>query len=129
MASAQIKLHVNELAKINAEIKRLSDIIKPLRQRKKQIEDGILQYMQSVGNQGLTSIKLKDMELVTIEKKTRQKLKKDEKENTAVQLLQQSGVANARKMFYSLQEAMKGKEEMTHALKIKDPSKDKTVKY
>ena len=87
MATLKIKSDVNELKKIQDELKRMNEVMKPLRKRKKEIEDNILDYMKTNGKQGLQGIKLNDLEIVAVEKKVHQKLKKSVKENTAVQLL------------------------------------------
>ena len=118
--SSKVKADINELKNINIEIKRLSEQLKPLRERKKQIEANILDYMKSSGQQGLTAIKMNNVEVVTVEKKTREKMSKDEKESTAVQLLQQSGISNAKKTYKDLQEMLKGKEKSMPALKLKE---------
>ena len=118
MATLKIKADVTELKKIQEELKRMGEVMKPLRKRKKEIEENILNYMKSNGKQGLQGIKLNDMEIVAVEKKTHQKLNKSEKESTGVQLLQQSGVTNPRKVYHDLQEMLKGKEDTKQALKM-----------
>lgn len=125
MATLKIKSDVNELKKIQDELKRMNEVMKPLRKRKKEIEDNILDYMKTNGKQGLQGIKLNDLEIVAVEKKVHQKLKKSEKENTAVQLLQQSGVTNPRKLYHDLEEMLKGKEESKQALKMTDKASTK----
>lgn len=118
--TTKIKADVQELTKINQEIKRLAIQMKQLRERKKKIEKDILAYMEQTGNHGLVTIRAKDVEITTAEKKTRQRLSKEEKENTAIQLLQQSGVSNPKKTYRDLQEMLKGKEEIHATLKVKD---------
>jgi hypothetical protein len=121
--ASRIKAEINELKSINKEMKRLCDALKPLRLRKKTIEQNILNYMNSAtagGQKALTTIKMNDIEVVAVEKKCREKLKKDEKETNAINLLQQSGIQNAPKVYKELQEIVKGKENVVHALKMKD---------
>ncbi len=114
------KADVLELKNINNEIKKLTELMKPLKSRKKVLEAQILDYMKSIGDKGLTAIKLTDVEVVAVEKRTHEKMKKDEKENTAVQLLQQSGVQNPRKVFRDMQEMMKGKENVKKSVKLQN---------
>jgi len=118
-AIVAVKADVNELKKIEAEIRRLNDLIKPLRKRKKEIEGKILTFMQSTGQQGLVKLKTNDIEVVAVEKTIRERVTKAEKEATAIQLLQQSGVQNPKKCYRDLQEMLKGKENVTQALKVK----------
>jgi hypothetical protein len=117
MSITKVKQDVSELKKIDIEIKRLSDQLRPLRQRKKEIEEALLTYMQKQGD--VTTIKLNDVELYSIEKTKREKLGKDEKEKTAITLLQQSGVSNPKKTYSDLQEMLKGKESTVPSLKLK----------
>ena len=117
--SSKVKADITELNNINNEIKRLSEQLKPLRERKKTIESNILAYMKTVGEEGCIKIKLNNLEVVTVEKKVREKMSKDEKEQTAVQLLQQTGVNNPKKTYKDLQEMLKGKEKSAPALKVK----------
>ena len=113
----KVKSDINELKKVNAELARLNEQAKPLRQRKKELEANVLQYMQSSKNKG---IQLPDVEVVTVDKVVHEKLGKNEKEYTAVQLLEQSGVNNARKVYQDLQSIVKGKENITQKLKLKE---------
>lgn len=119
-AIARVKADVNELKNITDEINRLNAMLKPLRQRKKQIEEQILQFMERTGNNGLQQIKMNNVELVSVEKKHRERLRKEDKEKSAIELLQQSGIANARRVFNDLKDVMKGQETTTHVLKVKD---------
>ena len=119
MSATKIKADISELKSINNNIQQLSEQLRPLRQRKKQLEESILQYMRSANqDQPINTIKMQDIQIVAVEKKVREKLSKDEKEDTAVKLLQQSGVANARKTFAELQEMMKGEEKTEKKIKV-----------
>ena len=120
MASLKIKADVQELTKINQEIKRLAIQMKQLRERKKKLEQDILTYMENTGQSGLVTIRAKDIEITAAEKRTRQRMSKEEKETTAIQLLQQSGVSNPKKTYRDLQEMLKGKEEIQSTLNVKD---------
>jgi hypothetical protein len=114
--AARIKAEILELKNIGQEIKRLNAVLAPLKQRKKLIETSILTYMKQ-GN-GLTTINLSNVQISSIEKKTRERMTKSEKDGTAIQLLQQSGVANPSKTYRALQEMTKGKQQVTQAIKI-----------
>jgi len=119
MSAAKIKQDVGELKNIDEKLRALHESIRPLRERKKQLEQSILQSMQSQGgSQGLTQIKLPDVEITAVQKKVREKVKKSEKETSAIALLQQSGVKNARNTFKELQQVMKGAEKEVKKLKV-----------
>jgi uncharacterized protein YydD (DUF2326 family) len=123
MATLKLKADINELKNIEQELKRLNELMKPLRIRKKEIESNILKFMEtSNNNQGIAAIKMSDVEVVAVEKKTREKLHKEEKEQHAIQLLKNSGIQNASKVYNDLQELMKGKEHTQNKLKFKDNS-------
>jgi len=127
MSTTKIKADIQELKLLNNSIAKCAEQLREYRQRKKQLEESIFNYMQH-SEQPLNTIKMQDVEIVTIEKKFREKLKKDEKENTAVQLLQQSGVSNPRKTFKDLQEMMKGNEKTQKVLKVMSPAQAANMK-
>jgi hypothetical protein len=125
MSVNRVKADVSELKQINLEIKKLMTLMKPLKERKKLLEAQVLDYMKSVGDQGLKAIKMHDVEVVAVEKKVRERMKKEEKENTAIQLLHQSGVNNARKVYRDMQELTKGKENVKKQIKLQQASGQK----
>ncbi len=114
--AARIKAEITELKNIGQEIKRLNAALVPLRQRKKLLEASILTYMKQ-GN-GLSTINLSNVQISQVEKTTRERMTKSEKDGTAIQLLQQSGVANPTKTYNALKEMTKGKQNVTQAIKL-----------
>ena len=104
--SARIKADITELKNLGLEIKRLNAVLTPLKHRKKILETTILTYMKQ-GN-GLTTINVSNVQISSIEKKTRERMSKSEKDETVIQLLQQSGVVNPSKTYRTLQEMTKG---------------------
>ena len=127
MATLKLKADISELKSIEQELKRLNELMKPLRTRKKEIESNILKFMESSNQQqggvgGIAAIKMSDVEVVAVEKKTREKLHKDEKEQHAIELLKSNGIQNASKVYSDLQEVLKGKEHTQNKLKFKDNS-------
>ena len=125
MAALKIKTEINELKEIDKEIKRLNEAIRPLRQRKKQLEANILQYMNSNKGKELTTIKVNDLEITAVEKTKHERMNKSEKESTAIQYLQQSGVPNPRKAYNDLQQMLKGAETTTKSLKVVNKNETK----
>jgi hypothetical protein len=64
---------------------------------------------------------MSNVEVEAVEKRLREKMKKQEKEHVAVQFLQQLGVHNPQRSFSQLQELIKGDERTVKTLKLKDP--------
>ena len=126
MSSTKLKFDIQELKSINNNLQQLSEQIRPLRQRKKQLEDSILQQMKHLSQDGssVNTIKMQDVEIVTVDKKVREKMKKEEREENAMKLLQQSGVNihAARKTLKDLQEVMKGEAKSQPAIKLMTPT-------
>jgi hypothetical protein len=121
MSSQKVRSDSTELKKINAEISRLAQLMKPLKARKKEIEENLLKYLAEVNKtQGVNVIKLQDIEIAAVERRTRERLHKDEKEQAALQVLEQNGVANPRKLYSDLQEMIKGKTLVTNKLQMKE---------
>lgn len=124
MATQRLRADVQELQRINAEITRLNGLMKPLKERKRAIEANVMSFMKQQsanGGSGLTSIKMSNVEVEAVEKRLRERMKKQEKEHVAVQFLQQLGVPNPQRSFSQLQELIKGDERTVKTLKLKDP--------
>ncbi len=120
MSASQIKSDISELTNIDKELKRLNELAKPLRQRKKQLEESILNYMNTNGgDKGLKAIKMTDVQIECVQKKRHERLGKDDKEVNVVQYLASKGLNDPRKAYYELQELTKGKEEIKQSLKLK----------
>ena len=108
---------MRELKKINNEMKRYSNLLKQLRDRKKIIETNILKYLQTSQQ---TGIKLGDVVAVQKEKKTHERKTKDEKKDDIIRLLENNGIRNADGLYKELLDTMKGKEEVVPVLKVKE---------
>jgi len=117
MSSLQIASDMRELKKINNEMKRYSNLLKQLRDRKKIIETNILKYLQTSQQ---TGIKLGDVVAVQKEKKTHERKTKDEKKDDIIRLLENNGIRNADGLYKELLDTMKGKEEVVPVLKVKE---------
>lgn len=127
-ANVKLRADVNELAQINAELKRLNALAKPLRERKKILESTLEKYLEQVRKTGRgshASIKLNNVEVVQVEKRQRERLKKDERESLGVQYLEQLGVRDPKRTFSQLQEMIKGSEHVVKTLQLKDPATGK----
>ena len=113
-----------ELKNIEKEIKRLSSGLKQLRDRKKAIEERVLLFLQ---NKNTSGAKTQDMVIMAKETVKRPQKPKDKKEHDVMQILHSGGVQNAKEMYETILNAMKGEEKIKQTLKIKD-SNGKTKK-
>jgi hypothetical protein len=118
MATAtQIRSEMKELKEVNAEIKRLAISLKMLRDRKKGLEEDIIEYLDRTGQPG---IKYEDLIVLAGEKKCRDKKKKEEKELDVLTILEDRGVRNSRETYLEILEAMRGEQKLAPSLKIKE---------
>jgi hypothetical protein len=118
MATAtQIRSEMKELKEVNTEIKRLAISLKILRDRKKGLEEDIIEYLNRTGQPG---IKYEDLIVLSGEKKCREKKKKEEKELDVLTILEDHGVRNSRETYLEILEAMRGEQKIAPSLKIKE---------
>jgi hypothetical protein len=118
MATAtQIRSEMKELKEVNTEIKRLAISLKMLRERKKGLEEDIIEYLNRTGQPG---IKYEDLIVLAGEKKCREKKKKEEKELDVLTILEDHGIRNSRETYLEILEAMRGEQKIAPSLKIKE---------
>ena len=118
MASAtQIRLEMKELKEVNTEIKRLCGSLKALRDRKKDLENDIINYLERTGQPG---IKYEDLIVLAGERKHRERKNKDEKELDVLTILEEQGIRDSRTVYNEILEAMKGEQKISPSLKIKE---------
>ncbi len=118
MASAtQIRLEMKELKDINTEIKRLGASLKALRDRKKDLENDIIDYLERTGQPG---IKYEDLIVLAGERKHRERKNKDEKELDVLTILEEKGIRDSRAVYNEIVEAMRGEQKISPSLKIKE---------
>lgn len=118
MATAtEIRSNMKELKDINTEIKRLNIVLRGYRERKKELEENIIEYLDRTGQPG---IKYEDLIVLAGEKKARDRKKKEEKELDVLTLLEERGIRDSRNLYNDILEAMKGEEKVVSSLKIKE---------
>lgn len=108
---------LKELKNLSTEIKRLNAETKVLRLKKKDIEERIMEYLHEVDQPG---VKYGDLVVLSKERTTRKRLKKKEKEDNAIQTLENMGVMNPKEALQSILESMKGEETVVESLQIKE---------
>ena len=116
MASKTVS-DLKELKNITSEIKRINADCKVLRLKKKEIEDRITDYLNEVNQPG---IKFGDIVVLSKESMRRKRLKKKEKEDNAVLILEDMGVLDPRKALDNILDSMKGEQIMMQSLQIKE---------
>lgn len=112
-----IRQDLKELSNIIEESKRLMEELKTLRDRKKELEMRLIEYLQNTDEVGL---KYESFIFIPKDKKIRKKLKKKERDEAAVRVLGDYGVEQAKEAYEKLMDAMKGEEEVIASLKISE---------
>jgi hypothetical protein len=123
MNAASIRANMNELKSITTEMKKLQAQIKTLKDRKTQVESKLVDYLKTLPDDDETKgIKFRDMTVFLKERKTRQRVKKEDLNQNVYSILSNSGVKNPEEVYKKLKDSMKGKEERKPGLKIQqDP--------
>src|SRR6266404_2845613 len=98
---------LKELKNISSEIKRLNIEGKLLRLKKKDIEDRIMEYLHEVDQPG---VKYGDLVVLSKERTQRKRLKKKEKEENAMAVLETMGISDPKTALDSILDSMKGEE-------------------
>lgn len=108
---------LKELKSISSEIKRLNADCKVLRLKKKEIEDRITEYLREENQPG---VKYGDIVVLSKESVRRKRLKKKEKEEKAVAVLEEMGILDAKQALSTILDSMKGEEYILESLQIKE---------
>lgn len=110
-----IKFKLKELENINKEIKRINDSKKKLLNRKKEIEDFILSYLEKNKQEAL---KYKGTIIRAREKTLRPRKKEVDKKNDCEKILRKYGISNSNQILEELKNAMKGHARIKKELKL-----------
>jgi hypothetical protein len=119
--STEIIGYMRELKNIYAETKRINNHLKTIRERRQQVENRILAYLEEVDEPG---IMYEDITVLRHKKVQRQRKPVAMKRENIIQLLENKGVHNADRVFNEIQETMKGDAEEVPTLKIKEKKKE-----
>lgn len=111
-----IKSYLDELEQLHAEIKRNNIRNRMLRQRSKELEDNIKEYLSNKGQHG---VKYKGRAIVMESKDHRPPKKKKEKEEDVVALLERLGIDDARDAYNKIMDVQKGEPIEQHKIKYK----------
>lgn len=110
-------IDLKELKNITTEIKRLSAETKVLKLKKKEIEERISDYLKEENQPG---VKYGDIIVLSKESTRHRRLKKKEKEEKAVAVLEEMGIADAKQALTTILDSMKGETYVAESLQIKE---------
>lgn len=111
-----IKGQMNELDEISIEIKLLNDKLTKLRKRKKTIEENIGDYLDSNNKPGF---KCNGKIVTKLEKETRKRLNKRDKEENMKNILRQYGINDSDTVCNQILNSIKGDSKTISTIKIK----------
>ena len=115
MSSIQVALDIKEIKNIEIELKRLAQLSKSLRNKKKELEERILTFLNDTNHE---AIKCDQLIAVNKEKKCRERKKKDEKDRDILEILQQAGVSRPEEILYEIKDSIKGTAKKVQTLKV-----------
>jgi predicted transcriptional regulator len=119
--ATQIANDMKELKAIMAEIKKITDNLKTLRNRKKELENNILNYLEANEQPG---VKYQELIVLRNERTTYTRKKPKEKESEIVRILEENGISDPKKVYHMIGQASKGEEVQVNKLRIKQSVPD-----
>jgi hypothetical protein len=121
MTDEKVVGDLREYKTLNAEISRMAKQLKDLRISKTKIETRIRDYIH---DKNLPGVKYENIVVLSTEKTSRKKLKKKEKEDNAMEVLQHMGILDPKDALAKILESMKGEKETVDAIQIKESKVD-----
>lgn len=118
---SDIREDLKELSTIIERCKTIQDDLKELRERKKTLEQRLLEYLQHTEEVGL---KYESFIFIPKDRKKFKKLKKKERDEVAVKVLEDYGVTQPKEAYVNLMIALKGEEEIVQSIKISENKDD-----
>jgi len=106
---------VQELKRLQIEIKRQQTQLRDLRTHKKECEKRIMDYLETNDQPGL---KFRDMTIIAQNTQRRRRKKKQEKQDAGLMILQKHGIYNSKEALDELLSAMRGSPERETQLRI-----------
>lgn len=111
-----LKASVEELNQIKSEIRRNNAVNKKLRNRAKELEQSIKEYLQEKNQNGL---KYNGQAIIVENKEKRANKSKKDKYESAISFLQSIGVSNPEEAYSQLEDLKKGEAIEQTTLKFK----------
>jgi hypothetical protein len=117
MSLSNINGKLNELDKINTEIKRITEIKSKLIDTKKTLENDVYEYLKHTNQEGIKH----GNKIITLhKKKVHKRKKKVEREDKAIEFLTDMGFKNPQIFYKKYNDAIQNEIEEKPALKIKE---------
>jgi seryl-tRNA synthetase len=111
----KIRADMIELRNLNIEITRLKSTLKQLEEKSNTLLLGVQNYLKLSNQQ---SISVGDFKIEATMKKKRERKKKVEKEQDVIQVLQNNGVRDAKRLVGQIFDSMKGEMKEKSVFKI-----------
>lgn len=113
---SHIQEDMKELKAIVSELKITNSRAKQLRERKKELEAKVLGYLETTDMPGL---KFHELIVMRSESTTHSRMKKKEKEDSIIKVLEDIGVNDAERVCQAISNATIGEEKIISKLKVK----------
>ena len=117
MSRAKVVGELKELKNVINELTRKNAEAKILRIRKKELESNIMEYLREENQPG---VKYETVTVLSRERTTCKRLKKTEKEENAIRILEEHGVDNPKDTLESIMNSMKGEQIVVESLQYKE---------
>lgn len=117
MTTDSICSSLEEIYKLKQEIKTRNNELKEIRERVKELEQDVFNYLDE---KDLPAVKYKNLVVFADKKETRGRKKKKDKERDCVKTLADAGIKNPKDIFDKVLEAMKGEKTNVTKLKLKN---------
>lgn len=111
----KVRADMIELRNLNIEITRLKSTLKQLEEKSNTLLNGVQNYLKLTNQQ---SISIGDFKIEATMKKKRERKKKVEKEQDVIQVLQNNGVRDAKRLVGQIFDSMKGEMKEKSVVKI-----------
>ncbi len=111
---------MRELERLKEEITRRNRELRGLRERKKQLETHITEFLQANNRPG---VQYGNMLIRVVPRKKNRRRTRQQKQETGVAFLSQCGIQNAEAVYTRMQETMNGPPEESVVLRVNDMTK------
>ena len=115
MATNKARTELIELKNIHTEINRLKNTLKDLTTKSKFITESIHKYLKDTNQQ---SISYGDFKIEATMKQRRQRKKQAEKEKDILNVLQNAGIRDAKRLYQEINNSLKGEVTTESSIKV-----------
>jgi hypothetical protein len=115
MATNKARTELIELKNIHTEINRLKNTLKDLTTKSKTLTESIHKYLKDTNQQ---SISYGDFKIEATMKQRRQRKKQAEKEKDILNVLQNAGIRDAKRLYLEINNSLKGEVTTESSIKV-----------